>query len=71
MPGHGPAYLLGQLLNNTLSKEELNEFLAGLENDDSSRVYSDELAAYFQTLITQHESGIRDKPLPDRDVTVP
>lgn len=60
-------YLLEQLIRNKLSIEELGEFLAGLEDEDSAQTYSDILEAYFQELIRQQIP----EPSADDDVEKP
>lgn len=62
MSNHDSSYLLEQLLNNNLSKAELDEFLAGLHNDDAIQVYSDVLEAYFNELLRQNDHT----PEPDK-----
>ncbi|GAB4034825.1 hypothetical protein [Spirosoma jeollabukense] len=64
MSNHDSSYLIEQLLNNNLSRAELDEFLRGLHNDDASRAYSDVLEAYFNELIRQNDH----KPDPDKQV---
>jgi|GEM_PF-874946 len=70
MSGQYATYLLEQLIRNKLSVEELGEFLAGLEDEDSAQTYSDILEAYFQELIRQQISEPSagddvEKPQPD------
>jgi hypothetical protein len=55
-------YLIKQLLNNNLSRAELDEFLAGLHNQDAIQTYSEVLEAYFNALLTQHIN----QPEPDK-----
>lgn len=55
MSRQGITYLLEQLISNKLSKEELDEFLAGLHNPEDRQAYSDVLEAYFTELLNQHE----------------
>ncbi len=50
-----PQYLIDKLLSNELSKEELNELLAGLGENEMSPEYSAILETYFNQLITEHE----------------
>ena len=61
MSNHDSSYLLEQLLNNNLSRAELDEFLAGLHNVDAIQAYSDVLEAHFNELIRQNDH----KPAPD------
>ncbi|WP_338876344.1 hypothetical protein WBJ53_11915 [Spirosoma sp. SC4-14] len=70
MSGHYATYLLEQLIRNKLSIEELGDFLAGLEDEDSAQTYSDILEAYFQELIKQQRQDpssddISEKPQPN------
>lgn len=67
MSGQYATYLLEQLIRNKLSIEELGEFLAGLEDEDSAQTYSDILEAYFQELIRQQIP----EPSADDDVEKP
>jgi hypothetical protein len=55
MSNHGSNYLIEQLLNNKLSEGELDEFLAGLHNEDVKKTYSDVLEAFFNELVNQPE----------------
>ena len=61
MANQGSRYLIKQLLNNKLSRAELDEFLAGLHDDQARQAYSDVLETYFNQLITQQN------PSPDTD----
>jgi len=61
MSNHGSRYLIEQLINNKLSRAELDAFLAGLHTDDAIQAYSDVLESYFNDLLTQYE------PPPDAD----
>lgn len=54
MSNHDSSYLIEQLLNNNLSRAELDEFLAGLHNVDAIQAYSDVLEAHFNELIRQN-----------------
>lgn len=56
MSNHDSSYLIEQLLNNNLSRAELDEFLAGLHDDDDAiQAYSDVLEAYFNELLRQND----------------
>ncbi|WP_338875483.1 hypothetical protein WBJ53_07660 [Spirosoma sp. SC4-14] len=52
------SYLINQLISNNLSEAELDEFLAGLHQDDMLNAYSDQLEIYFTKLLNQHEQSI-------------
>ncbi|GAB3704718.1 hypothetical protein GCM10027592_36410 [Spirosoma flavus] len=54
MSNHGSSYLIEQLLNNKLSRAELDEFLAGLHNESSLQTYSDALETHFNELLNQY-----------------
>ncbi|GAB4016801.1 hypothetical protein EXU85_08330 [Spirosoma sp. KCTC 42546] len=62
MSRQGITYLLEKLISNNLSKEELDEFLAGLHSPEDRQAYSDVLEAYFTELLNQHEF----QPEPDK-----
>jgi hypothetical protein len=48
-------YLIQQLLRSQLTRAELDEFLAGLHDEDDVRVYSEVLEAFFVELLKQHD----------------
>lgn len=48
-------YLIQQLLRGQLTRAELDEFLAGLHDEDDIRVYSEVLEAFFIELLKQHD----------------
>lgn len=51
-------YLAEALINNNLSRGELDDFLSGLNDEKVLKVYSDILEAYFSSLLNeQNESG--------------
>jgi hypothetical protein len=50
-----PEYLIDKLLSNELSKEELDELLAGLGENEMSPEYSLILEQYFNQLLSQEE----------------
>ncbi|SOD92569.1 hypothetical protein [Spirosoma fluviale] len=54
-------YLIQQLLRSQLTRTELDEFLAGLHDEDDVRVYSEVLEAFFIELLKQH----KQQPEPD------
>ena len=54
MSTHGSRYLIEQVLNNKLSRAELDEFLAGLHDEVSLQAYSDALETHFNELLNQH-----------------
>ncbi|GAB4000645.1 hypothetical protein GCM10028807_54290 [Spirosoma daeguense] len=54
MSDHGSRYLIEQLLNNKLSRAELDEFLAGLHHETSVQTYSDALETHFNELLNEH-----------------
>ena len=62
MSRQGTTYLIEQLIRSNLSKEELDEFLAGLNNPADRQAYSEVLEAYFTELLNQHEH----QPEPDK-----
>ncbi|MVM28673.1 hypothetical protein GO755_01420 [Spirosoma sp. HMF4905] len=55
MARQGATHLIEQLIRSNLSKEELDEFLAGLHRPEDRQAYSDLLEAYFIELLNQHE----------------
>ncbi|GAB3961528.1 hypothetical protein GCM10028805_60670 [Spirosoma harenae] len=61
MSTHGSRYLIEQVLNNKLSRAELDEFLAGLHDEASIKAYSDALEIHFNELLNQHN------PQPEAD----
>ncbi|GAB4033305.1 hypothetical protein [Spirosoma gilvum] len=61
MTNQGSRYLIEQLLNNKLSRAELDEFLAGLHDEQAVQAYSDVLETHFNQLITQQNPN----PEPD------
>ncbi|MFN8344799.1 MAG: hypothetical protein U0X91_07345 [Spirosomataceae bacterium] len=50
-----PEYLIDKLLSNELSKEELDELLSGLGENEMSPEYSLILEQYFNQLLSQEE----------------
>ncbi len=59
MESNRPEYLIGKLINNELSKDELDEFLAGLGEREMSPAYSEVLEGYFNQFLseTEHVAG--------------
>lgn len=51
-----PAYLLDKLIKNTLTKVEMEEFLAGINNSEISQEYSDILEKYFNQLLAENSA---------------
>ena len=54
MSNHDSSYLIEQLLNSNLSRDELDEFLVGLHHDDAIQAYSDVLETFFNELLGQN-----------------
>ncbi|MEI7585288.1 hypothetical protein [Runella sp.] len=50
-----PEHLIDKLLSNELSKEELDELLAGLGEKEMSPEYSTILEHYFNQLLNENE----------------
>ncbi len=44
-------YLMEALINNNLSRKELDDFLNGLNDEEVLKTYSDVLEAYFESLL--------------------
>jgi len=55
-------YLVEALINNKLSRSELDDFLNGLEDEKTLRAYSEMFEAYFLTMLEE-----RNKNLDKRD----
>ena len=53
MEGSRPEYLMDRLINNKLSREELEELLSGIGETEMSPEYSDILENYFNQLLTE------------------
>lgn len=51
-----PEYLIDKLLTDELSKEELDEFLTGLGENEMSPEYAIVLEKHFNQILTEHES---------------
>ena len=64
MANHRSNYLADKLINNKLSGAELDEFLAGLHNNDHLQAYSDVLEKHFNELLNEAEHP------PDSDETI-
>ncbi|WP_420149527.1 hypothetical protein [Spirosoma sp.] len=56
MAKHRSNYLIDQLISNKLSRSELDEFLAGLHNEEAMQAYSEALETHFKTLLGQQEN---------------
>ncbi|MCX6218789.1 hypothetical protein [Spirosoma sp.] len=55
-------YLIQQLLRNNLTRAELDEFLAGLHDEDAVRAYSEVLQTFFTALLNQHDYQTEPDP---------
>lgn len=55
-------YLVEALINNKLSRSELDDFLNGLEDEKTLRAYSEMFETYFLTMLEE-----RNKNLDKRD----
>lgn len=53
-----PEHLIDKLLSNELSKEELDELLAGLGENEASPEYSAILEHYFNHLLMENEQQV-------------
>lgn len=53
MEGTRPEYLMHRLINNTLSREELEELLSGIGETEMSPEYSAILENYFNQLLAE------------------
>lgn len=53
MEGSRPEYLMDRLINNKLSREELEELLSDIGETEMSPEYSDILENYFNQLLTE------------------
>jgi transmembrane sensor len=60
-----PEYLIDKLLSNELSKEEFDELLAGLGENEMSPTYSTILEAHFNNLLAEHEQKSVEAQLKD------
>lgn len=49
-------YLLDQLINNSLSEDELNELLSNVGQENMTREYSELLEIFFQQLLQKSNS---------------
>ncbi|WP_247236713.1 hypothetical protein [Telluribacter sp. SYSU D00476] len=49
-------YLIAKLLSNELTSHELDEFLAGLREEELLNDYSDLLRTYFDSLLHQDQT---------------
>jgi hypothetical protein len=58
MAMHRSKYLIDQLINRRLTQEELDEFLAGLHQEDELQAYSDSLETYFNELLKQNQPSL-------------
>ncbi|ADB42567.1 hypothetical protein [Spirosoma linguale] len=58
-------YLIQQLLRNNLTRAELDEFLAGLHDEDAVRVYSEVLQTFFTALLDQHDHQTEPNKQPE------
>jgi transmembrane sensor len=65
MPQSRARYLMDQLLSNTLSKDEFDELLGSMGQEQMAKDYSDILEEYFHDLLDQQNSELNDRP-PDR-----
>ncbi len=55
MEGTRPYYLIDKLLNNKLSKEELDELLSKIGENEMSVEYSVILEEYFNELLNEND----------------
>ncbi len=60
-----PEYLIDKLLSNELSKEEFDELLAGLGENEMSPTYSTILEVHFNHLLAEHEQKSIEAQLKD------
>jgi hypothetical protein len=60
-----PEYLIDKLLSNELSKEEFDELLVGLGENEMSPTYSAILEVYFNNLLAEHEQKSVEAQLKD------
>lgn len=58
-------YLIQQLLRNNLTRAELDEFLAGLHDEDAVRAYSEVLQTFFTALLNQQDYQAEPDPQPE------
>jgi hypothetical protein len=54
MSSSRPEYLMDKLIKNTLTKDELEELLAGIGEKEMSRDYSEILERYFKHLLVEN-----------------
>lgn len=54
MSSSRPEYLMDKLIKNTLTKEELEELLAGIGEKEMSSDYSEILERYFKQLLVEN-----------------
>ncbi|WP_341225132.1 hypothetical protein [uncultured Arcticibacterium sp.] len=56
MASSRPAYLVEKLLKNNISKEELQELVAGIGETEMSEEYAEILEKYFNQLLLENET---------------
>ncbi len=66
MPQSRARYLMDQLLSNTLSKDEFDELLGSLGQEQMAKDYSDILEQYFNDLLARQQINEKD-PLQNRE----
>lgn len=54
MSSSRPEYLMDKLIKNTLTKDELEELLAGIGENEMSSDYSEILERYFKQLLIEN-----------------
>ena len=57
-----PDYLMDRLINNQLSKDELEELLSGIGETEMSPEYSNILEGYFNQLLAEAHPNKTIKP---------
>ncbi len=50
-------YLVEALINNKLSREDLDDLVSGMNDDKIVEVYSDVLEGYFNDLLKDQDEG--------------
>lgn len=54
MESNRPEYLIGRLMRNEMSPRELEEFLAGIGENEMSPAYSKVLEGYFNQFLSEN-----------------
>jgi hypothetical protein len=56
-----PNYLIRRLIDNKISRDDMNEFLEGLEDDKTSKAYEEYLEKHFEEIMDAYQKVMTAK----------